>query len=579
VFDFTKIGVDDLNSPKEMAKLIRELLKKRGKTAKEMLAQLGMSKDTIGTMSAGNMPIVDRLCKIADYLGCSMDYLTGRVPEQKSSDAEASEGHLLEQYRQLDKDEQNELYKYLYARNHIGEMITSVFVVTPLGDIGSNTRKLADKIYKNIITIACSGFTSCQLPLRSDMYRNSNSVTQEIRDDLNSADIVIIVLFEDSEDINTKSKDNPNVYWEFGWRAATNKPFVVLRENNYKTPFDVADTRNIEYSKNIVLQDEDATNGKIVNELAETMRQNFCEYAAKLKDIILLKHEPKMSVTKIFRRKVKEGGEVHSNKFGEYVKEIRGELPREDFLEEIGLIFPPWHTEAEDLSKKTIGEIFIGTLESEDGPDKIIVTREAVMQFCRISNTPERKGRLQRYTDIAILIERDGYPDFTAYNEEVCKCIYDKVVEISVEKSKDIADIFTDAEINGYVPGGDMEFTAEMVRRLCDVTEKPPKYFTGLPIDDVIAEADNDSITIDDVTTNVDATANSPAAKEITLSDVNTTLLGIAEMLKQIGENMATMQEQMANMQEQMAQMATKDDVEKLDVRLKALEPAEEKTI
>lgn len=61
---------------------IKAAAKMRNTSAKQMLIDLGMNKDTVNTINK-SMIKADRLANIADYLNVSMDYLMGRtdIPE------------------------------------------------------------------------------------------------------------------------------------------------------------------------------------------------------------------------------------------------------------------------------------------------------------------------------------------------------------------------------------------------------------------------------------------------------------------------------------------------------------------
>ncbi|MCJ7856049.1 helix-turn-helix domain-containing protein [Lachnospiraceae bacterium NSJ-143] len=64
----------------KVAEKINLLLKERGTQQKIMLENCGLNKNTVSSMlSRGSMPKADNLAKIADYLGCSIDYLMGRT--------------------------------------------------------------------------------------------------------------------------------------------------------------------------------------------------------------------------------------------------------------------------------------------------------------------------------------------------------------------------------------------------------------------------------------------------------------------------------------------------------------------
>lgn len=62
-----------------VAERIKEQVKSRGILSKDMLQEIGVSKNAISTMLRGSMPKADTLAEIADYLDCSVDYLLGRT--------------------------------------------------------------------------------------------------------------------------------------------------------------------------------------------------------------------------------------------------------------------------------------------------------------------------------------------------------------------------------------------------------------------------------------------------------------------------------------------------------------------
>lgn len=67
----------DMYTSNEVAKKIRLVAKIKKVTIKEMLSEIGLGVNTLSNMKA-SMPKADNLAKMADYLGCSVDYLLGR---------------------------------------------------------------------------------------------------------------------------------------------------------------------------------------------------------------------------------------------------------------------------------------------------------------------------------------------------------------------------------------------------------------------------------------------------------------------------------------------------------------------
>lgn len=60
-----------------VANKIKFLAKEQGISMKKLLADIGLGFNTMSNMKT-SMPKADTLAKIADYLGCSIDYLMGR---------------------------------------------------------------------------------------------------------------------------------------------------------------------------------------------------------------------------------------------------------------------------------------------------------------------------------------------------------------------------------------------------------------------------------------------------------------------------------------------------------------------
>ena len=116
-----------------------------------------------------------------------------------------------------------------------GSVMKKGFVVSPIGDAGTDIRKNADQLYQHIIKPVCEkcGFAA----QRVDEFNTSNSITQEILDALNDYDLVIADL----------TGHNPNVFFEIGYRTKSQKPIIHLKRKDETIPFDVSSIRTFEY--------------------------------------------------------------------------------------------------------------------------------------------------------------------------------------------------------------------------------------------------------------------------------------------------------------------------------------------
>ncbi|HUM52140.1 MAG TPA: hypothetical protein PK431_10005 [Chitinophagales bacterium] len=109
------------------------------------------------------------------------------------------------------------------------------FVISPIGEEDSNTRKRSDQVLKHIITGAVEqlGYEV----IRADKISEPGIITHQILQHIVDAPLVIADLTE----------RNPNVFYELAVRHAIRKPLVQLIKKGELIPFDVAATRIIQF--------------------------------------------------------------------------------------------------------------------------------------------------------------------------------------------------------------------------------------------------------------------------------------------------------------------------------------------
>ena len=90
------------------------------------------------------------------------------------------------------------------------------FIVCPIGNDDTETRNRSDTLFKHVISPVCDecNFT----PIRIDRENTNGSLTDEIFKHICEDDLVIADLTE----------NNPNVFYEIGYRAALDKPAIHL---------------------------------------------------------------------------------------------------------------------------------------------------------------------------------------------------------------------------------------------------------------------------------------------------------------------------------------------------------------
>ncbi|MFN0187830.1 MAG: hypothetical protein ACKVQV_03945 [Bacteroidia bacterium] len=109
------------------------------------------------------------------------------------------------------------------------------FVISPIGEDDSETRKRSDQVLKHIITGAVEqlGYEV----VRADKISEPGIITHQILQYIVDAPLVIADLTE----------RNPNVFYELALRHAIRKPLVQLIKKGELIPFDVAATRIIQF--------------------------------------------------------------------------------------------------------------------------------------------------------------------------------------------------------------------------------------------------------------------------------------------------------------------------------------------
>ena len=110
----------------------------------------------------------------------------------------------------------------------------SCFVISPIGEPDSDTRKRADQILKHVVkpAVAECGYTA----VRADEIDKPGIITSQVIQRVVTDPLVIADLTE----------RNPNVFYELAIRHALRKPLVQLIKKGERIPFDVAGTRTIQ---------------------------------------------------------------------------------------------------------------------------------------------------------------------------------------------------------------------------------------------------------------------------------------------------------------------------------------------
>ena len=128
------------------------------------------------------------------------------------------------------------------------------FVIAPIGESGSDTRKRSDQVLKHVIkpAVASCGYEA----VRADEIDKPGMITSQVIQHIHTAPLVVADLTE----------YNPNVFYELAIRHALRKPFIHLIEEGERIPFDVANTRTI-YVNHRDLDSVDSAKNGIINQI------------------------------------------------------------------------------------------------------------------------------------------------------------------------------------------------------------------------------------------------------------------------------------------------------------------------
>ena len=109
------------------------------------------------------------------------------------------------------------------------------FVISPIGEEGSDVRQHADDVFKYIIEPAMK---ECGIEaVRSDQLDKPGLISEQMFCFIFEADLCIAVL----------TNHNPNVFYELAVAHSAQRPVIILIEKGQQLPFDVSGLRAIRY--------------------------------------------------------------------------------------------------------------------------------------------------------------------------------------------------------------------------------------------------------------------------------------------------------------------------------------------
>lgn len=127
------------------------------------------------------------------------------------------------------------------------------FVISPIGEEGSETRKHADDVFEYIIEPAMQ---ECNINVfRSDHLDKPGKISDQMFRSIFDANLCIAVL----------TNHNPNVFYEVAVAQSAIRPVILMIEKGQKLPFDISDLRTVYYDLEIRSYKERTHIDKVIN--------------------------------------------------------------------------------------------------------------------------------------------------------------------------------------------------------------------------------------------------------------------------------------------------------------------------
>jgi hypothetical protein len=154
------------------------------------------------------------------------------------------------------------------------------FVIAPIGEDGSSTRKRTDTVFKHIIQRAVEGQYEAMI---AHKLEEAGMITMQIIEKIVNASLMVADLTD----------NNANVYYELALRHALNLPAILLIEEKQKDeiPFDLKDMRFITYDLTD-LDKIDKTTEELSNQI-EATEKNVTGEKNIISEEVVLMLEPK----------------------------------------------------------------------------------------------------------------------------------------------------------------------------------------------------------------------------------------------------------------------------------------------
>jgi transcriptional regulator with XRE-family HTH domain len=173
-----------------------------------------------------------------------------------------------------------------------------------------------------------------------------------------------------------------------------------------------------------------------------------------------------------------------TNKLGEYIKTLRGDMNYNEFIERVGRSLTPSAWETKDYGEQGLDKFFVETLEGDSAVKRITITEDILKRFLEdaMEGFKNQDVKIKGYSEVAALAEESGWV-FAAYSDAEVNQIFKQIgaipeQELSAEASSSIKILKEHRKLTQY--NYKYKPTARAILKLAEETKKQPEYFTGI---------------------------------------------------------------------------------------------------
>lgn len=135
------------------------------------------------------------------------------------------------------------------------------FVICPIGEEDSPIRESSNKMIDFIISEPLEEFG--YTPVRADEIQEPGLITTQVIQKTINSELVVADL----------TNHNPNVFYELALRHASENPYIQLIQSSEDMPFDISDTRTVQYSFEV--ESAEKAKSKIYDQLESIHSDEF----------------------------------------------------------------------------------------------------------------------------------------------------------------------------------------------------------------------------------------------------------------------------------------------------------------